>query len=186
MINLEKKKPINLSKAVPSLNLIRVGLSWDDEKINGQSPDCDSSVFMLGENGKIPDESYFVFYNNLISGDGSVRHSGDNRTGAGDGDDETIDITLSKVNTSCLQIIVAITINNTDEGFNFSTVKNPSVRIYNSANNDIICQYDLTESFPGCDSLIIGQFFRNGSDWEFEALANAFTGGLGTTVEMYS
>ena len=186
MINLEKKKPINLTKSVPSLNQVRVGLSWDDVQINGQSPDCDASVFMLGVNGKISDDSHFVFYNNLVSGDHSIRHSGDNRTGVGDGDDETIEISLLQVNSSVEQLIFTITINNIDAGFDFGNVKNASVRVYDLGNNSIICQYELTENFSNCDSLIIGRFYRSGSDWEFEAMGQAFAGGLGATVELYS
>ena len=186
MINLEKKKPINLTKSVPFLNQVRVGLSWDDVQMNGQSPDCDASVFMLGTNGKIPDESHFVFYNNLVSRDNSIRHSGDNRTGAGDGDDESIEISLLQVNSLVEQLIFVITINNIDAGFDFGNVKNASVRVYDSANNSIICQYELTENFSNCDSLIIGRFYRSGSDWEFEAMGQAFAGGLGATVELYS
>ena len=185
MINLEKKKSINLTKSVPSLNQVKVGLSWDQSILNGQSPDADASAFMLGENGKIPSEDYFVFYNNLNSGDGSVRHSGDNRTGAGDGDDEEINITLSKVSPQVVQIMLTITINNTDAGFHFGNVTNACVNVYNNANNEVICQYRLTENFDGCDSLIIGRFFRTGSEWEFEAMGQAFGGGLGATVELY-
>ena len=73
MINLQKKQGINLTKTAPALNNVRVGLSWDQTTLNGQSPDCDASVFMLGENGKIPAEDYFVFYNNSVIGDNSVR-----------------------------------------------------------------------------------------------------------------
>ncbi len=186
MINLEKKQPFNLTKAAPSLNNVKVGLSWDETILNGQSPDADASVFMLGENGKIPSEDYFVFFNNLNSGDGSVRHSGDNRTGAGDGDDEEINITLSQVSNQVVQIIVTITIHNMDAGFHFGNVQNSSVRVYNSSSNEIMCQYQLTESFDGCDSMIIGRFYRNGSDWEFEAMGQAFQGGLGATVELYT
>ncbi|WP_366183622.1 TerD family protein [Flavobacterium ovatum] len=185
MINLEKKKTINLTKSAPSLSKVRVGLSWDDVQINGKSPDCDASVFMLGENGKVPADGYFVFFNNLISEDNSITHNGDNRTGAGDGDDETIDINLSQVSPLCVQMIVTITIHNMDEGFNFDTVSKPSVRIYNSANNSIICQYELSESFSGCDSLIIGRLYRKGTDWEFEAMGQAFAGGLEATVNLY-
>ena len=94
MLNLEKKKPLNLSKAVPGLNQVKVGLSWDS-RIDGQNADADASVFMLNDQGKIPSDNYFVFYNNLKSIDGSVTHSGDNTTGAGDGDDEEITINLS-------------------------------------------------------------------------------------------
>ncbi|NRT16862.1 tellurium resistance protein TerD [Flavobacterium sp. 28A] len=185
MINLEKKKSINLTQAVPSLNNVRVGLSWDDVQINGKSPDCDASVFMLGENGKVPNDKYFVFFNNLSSEDNSVIHNGDNRTGASVGDDETIDINLSQVSSLCVQMIVTITIHNIDEGFNFDATINPSVRIYNSINNSIICQYELSENFSGCDSLIIGRLYRNGSDWEFEAMGQAFSGGLEATVDLY-
>ncbi len=186
MINLEKKKTINLTKSAPSLNQVRVGLSWDDVQINGQSPDCDAAAFMLGENGKLPNESSFVFYNNLVSGDGAVRYGGDNKTGAGDGDDETIDITLSQVSPSINQIILTITINNTDAGFNFGTVKNARVKIYNSANNSIICDYKMTESCPDCDGIYMGAFYRNGADWEFQAMGDTASGGLGAIVELYS
>ncbi len=185
MISLEKKKPINLNKTVPSLNHVKVGLSWDQTNLNGQSPDADASIFMLGENGKLPSEDFFVFYNNLISGDGSIKHSGDNRTGAGDGDDEEINISLGQISSQVVQIMLTITINNTDDGFNFGNVKNSSVRVYNSSNNSVICEYKLTENFDGCDSLIIGRFYRNGSEWEFEAIGQAFSGGLGATVELY-
>lgn len=186
MINLQKKQGINLTKAAPALNNIRVGLSWDETSLNGQSPDCDASVFMLAENGKIPAEEYFVFYNNLVSGDLSVRHNGDNRTGAGEGDDETIDINLAQVTPAVVQLYFIITINNMDAGFNFGNVKNASVRVYDSANNSIICQYQLSESFGDCDSLIIGRMYRTGAEWEFEAMGQAYAGGLGATVELYA
>lgn len=77
MINLDKKKPISLAKQAPGLSNVKVGLSWDPTS-DGRSPDADASVFLLDHTGKIPDESFFVFYNNLQSGDGSVVHSGDN------------------------------------------------------------------------------------------------------------
>jgi tellurium resistance protein TerD len=185
MINLEKKKPFNLSKEVPGLNNVKIGLSWDPTS-DGRSPDADASVFMLDESGKIPAEKYFVFFNNLTSPDGSVLHSGDNRTGEGDGDDEVIDIKLSSVSASVIQIMVVISIHNKDEGFHFGNVLNSSVRVYNKDNGSVLCQYQLSESFNDCDSLIIGRFYRNGAEWEFEAIGQAFEGGLGATVELYT
>lgn len=185
MISLEKKQPLSLTKQVPGLNEIKVGLAWDETQLNGQSPDADASIFMLDENGKIPSDDFFVFFNNLTSGDGSVRHSGDNRTGAGDGDDEEINITLSKISNQVVQLIVTITIHNMDQGFHFGNVENASVRIYDSSNNNQLCEYRLTESFDGFDSLLIGRFYRNGSEWEFEALGQAFAGGLGATLALY-
>jgi tellurium resistance protein TerD len=185
MINLQKKQSINLAKAAPSINNIRVGLSWDDAQLNGQSPDCDVSIFMLGDNGKIPGEQFFVFYNNLVSGDGAVRHNGDNRSGVGEGDDETIDITLQSISPSIAQIIFTISINNSAVGFNFSSVANASVRVYNSSNNQIICQYKLAESFPNSDTLNIGRCYRSGNEWEFEAMGQDYTGGLETALALY-
>jgi tellurium resistance protein TerD len=184
MINLEKKKPINLSKEVPGLTQVKVGLSWDPTK-DGRDADADASLFMLNEDGKIPSESYFVYYNNLTSGDGAVIHSGDNRTGVGDGDDESIQINLSKVSNEILQIVVVISIHNIEEGFHFGNVLNSSVRIYNENNNKTICEYKLSESFEGCDSMIIGRFYRIGNEWEFEALGKAFGGGLNAAVGLY-
>jgi tellurium resistance protein TerD len=185
MISLEKKKTINLNKQVPGLNNVYIGLSWDPTR-DGRSPDADASVFMLNESGKIPSEGYFVFYNNLTSADGSVMHTGDNRTGVGDGDDEQININLSKVSSDVLQIMIVITINNSHEGFHFGNVLNPSVRVYNHATGSTLCEYRLSESFNGCDSLIIGRFYRSGSEWEFQAMGQAFEGGLGATLELYS
>ena len=186
MINLEKKKSINLNKVAPSLSNVKIGLRWDEVLINGKSPDADASAFMLGENGKILSEEYFVFYNNPTSGDGAVIYAGDNRTGRGDGDDEEISVLFSNINPQVVQIIFTITINNKDEGFHFGNVNNASVRVYNSMNNSTICQYQLTEQFDGCDSLIIGRFYRNVAEWEFEAMGQAYSGGLEATVGLYS
>lgn len=184
MINLEKKKPINLSKEAPGLNKVKVGLSWDPT--GDVEADADASVFLLNENGKIPSESYFVFYNNLKSGDGAVVHSGDNRTGEGEGDDEEIRIDLNSVNAEIVQIIIVISIHNIDDGVHFGNVLNSAVRIYDESKNNVICQYELSDKFDGCDSLIIGRFYRMGDEWEFEAMGQAFEGGLGATVELYS
>jgi tellurium resistance protein TerD len=185
MINLEKKKPINLIKAAPALANVRVGMSWDADPINGQSPDCDVSAFLLGANGKIPNESYFVFYNNPTSADGAVRYNGDDRTGDGDGDDETVDIYLPSVSPDVLQICFTISINNTDVGFNFSTVSNASVRVYNADTNAVLCQFVLAEKFPSADTLNIGRCFRTGNEWEFEALGDAYVGGLQAALNMF-
>lgn len=185
MINLEKKKPFNLSKQAPGLNNVKIGLSWDPTQ-DGRSADADASVFMLNDLGKIPAEGYFVFFNNLYSADGAVVHSGDNRTGAGDGDDEEISINLSSVSSNVVQIILVVSIHNKDEGFHFGNVLNSAVKVYNKADGSTLCQYKLSESYEGCDSLIIGRFYRSANEWEFEAMGQAFEGGLAATVELYS
>jgi tellurium resistance protein TerD len=186
MINLEKKSAINLTKSAPGLNNLRAGLSWDETKSGSKSADVDVSVFMLNDNNKIPGEGFFVFYNNLVSSDGSVMHTGDNRTGAAEGDDESINICLSKISNDIQHVLLAISIHNSSDGFNFGNVRNASVRLYNLDSNETICEYKLTEDHPDADSIIIGSFDRNGSDWKFEAMVHSFNGGLSACLEFYS
>ena len=187
MINLEKKSSISLTKQVPGLNNIRAGLSWDSQKINGKEADADVSIFMLNGDSKIPNEGFFVFYNNLKSIDGAVVHNGDARTGDADGDDESVNITLSKISPEISFILLAVSIHNSNEGFNFGNTKNATIRIYNQDNGQQICEYKLMEEHPEADSIIIGSFFRGEQgEWKFEAMVNSFNGGLQACLEVYS
>jgi tellurium resistance protein TerD len=187
MINLEKKSSISLAKQAPGMNNVRVGLSWDSSKINGKEADADVSIFMLNENSKIPSEGFFVFYNNLKSADGAVVHNGDARNGAADGDDESASIVLSKISPEISYVLIAISIHNSAEGFNFGNTKNSSIRLYNEDNGQKICEYKLTEDHPEADSIIIGSFYRGEQgEWKFEAMVNSFNGGLNACLEIYS
>lgn len=186
MISLEKKQKIDLTKKDPGLRFVKIGLSWDEVNVNGQSPDADASVFMLNDNGKLPEDGCFLFYNNLVSPDGAVKHNGDNRTGVGDGDDETIEVNLGQINSAVVQLLFAVTIHNSDAGFNFGNTKNLSVRVYNNTTGTTICQYQLAEVYPDCDSIILGRLFRNENEWEFEAMGSAFAGGLQACLDMYN
>lgn len=186
-IQLEKKKPFDLTKREPGLARVLVGLSWDNAPVNGVACDCDASVFMLNATNRIPGEGYFVFYNNLKSEDTAVLHKGDNRDGTGDGDDEVIDIDLPRVNADVVQMLFAVTIHESEKrGHNFGNVKNAAIRVLNPASNAEICRFDLSEQFGDADSLVIGRLFRDGSDWKFEAMGDSFGGGLGALVELYS
>jgi tellurium resistance protein TerD len=187
MINLEKKTSISLTKQVPGLNNVRAGLSWDSTTINGKEADADVSVFMLNANSKIPNDGYFVFYNNLRSADGAITHNGDARDGAAEGDDESINITLSRISPEIEYILLAVSIHNADEGFNFGNTRNASVRLYNQDTNQTICEYRLTEQHPNADSIIIGSFYRGETgEWKFEAMVNSFQGGLQACLDIYS
>jgi tellurium resistance protein TerD len=200
MFDLEKDNPFDLTKAEPELQYIRVGLSWDSNEINGNSPDCDVSAFLIGANGKLPAPQYLVFYNNLCgrgcsqkktggcqheSGASGVKHWGDNRTGEGEGDDELLDVNLSIVENQIEQIVFVVTINNANEGFHFGNVTNPSVRVYNAHTNEILCQYEMNQTANGNDALLIARLYRNGNSWIVDALGNPFTGGLSAAIEMY-
>lgn len=185
-IDLRKKESFDLTKKEPGLHNIVAGLGWDTNEINGKAVDCDVSVFMLDENNKIPTDGYFVFYNNLKSEDESVIHNGDNRDGEGDGDDESIQINLAKVSSKVVQILFTVTIHESEErGHHFGNVNNAFIRIYNKNTNEELCKFTLTDQFDGTDSLLIGRLYRSGSEWEFEAMGDAFSGGLETLIGLY-
>jgi tellurium resistance protein TerD len=185
-IQLEKKKPISISKAKPGLNKIVAGLGWDPAVVNGHSVDLDLSLFMLGANGKLVADEYFIFYNNATSPDGSTDYPGDSRGGEGEGDDEVINIELGKIDPGVQFLYFAVTIDQCEErGHNFGHVQNSYINIRNAADNSILCQYQLKENFTTEDSLIIAAISRNGGDWHVEALGQAFSGGLNTLVELY-
>ena len=186
-IELKKKQSISLTKASPGLRTIMAGLGWDANTGNGPAADCDVSALMLDANNKIPADGYFVFYNNVQSEDTAVQHKGDNRDGAGEGDDESIDIDLSKVNASIVQIVFTVTIHEAEaRGHHFGNVTNAFIRICNKADNTQLCRFTLSDQYAGADSLMIGRLYRSENGWDFEAMGDAFGGGLGALVELYS
>ena len=131
-INLQKgqRESINAPK-------FTVGLGWDtNSSTTGTDFDLDASVFILGENKKLLSDSHFVFYNNLKSPNEAVVHTGDNRTGAGDGDDEQILVDLSKIEPNAAEICIVVTIHEAAQrGQNFGQVRNSFIRIFDSVTN---------------------------------------------------
>lgn len=186
-INLSKGSKINLKKEQPALKHAVVGLGWDaNEGSSNYQFDLDASAFMLGENNKIPNELFFIFYNNMKSPDGAVIYSGDNRTGAGEGDDETIKIDLSKVDPSILQILFVVSIDQAEERKqNFGMVSNSFIRIYNEDTAEVLYTYMLQESFPNATAIIMGRLVKSENEWSFEAMGNGFDGGLQTLIDLY-
>jgi tellurium resistance protein TerD len=185
-ISLVKATPVNVSKQAPGLNNVRAGLKWDSKKINGEEADADVSVFMLNAEGKIPSDGYFIFYNNLKSADGAVVHNGDARTGIADGDDESININLSKVSPEISFIVLTVTIANFDKGFNFGNTINLEFNLYDQNTNQKLCNFQLGEEHPEDDSVIIATFSRGeGGEWNLEANATTFGGGLESCLKIY-
>jgi len=185
-IQVQKNKPVSLSKAQPTLNKIVAGLGWDPAFINGHAVDLDISLFMLGENGKLPADEYFVFYNNPTSLDGASHYPGDSRGGEGEGDDEVINIELLKVDQKIEFLYFAVTIDQSEErGHHFGHVQNAYINIRNAEDHSVLCQYQLKEEFTNEDSLMIAAISRNGGDWTVEALGQAFSGGLNTLIDLY-
>ena len=182
-IELEKGQRIGIK-----LEKVGVGLGWDPNEGSGDDFDLDASAFMLGENHKLPRDEFFVFYNNLKSPGGAVESMGDDRTGgSSDGDDETLNVDLSKVDPRVTEIIFTATIYKAAERRqNFGQVHNSYIRLYNAITNEEIARYDLDEDFSIETAIEFGRIYRRGSEWRFEALGLGNKGGMQALVDKYA
>ena len=186
MINLEKGQRISMDK---SLSLVGVGLGWDPNEGSGYDFDLDASAFMLGSKGEIPADEYFVFYNNPKSPDGSVESTGDDTTGGNSdgGDDETLNVDLTKVDPQIQEIIFTATIYKAAERRqNFGQVRNSYIRIYDAKTNTEIARYDLDEDFSIETAVEFGRLYRYNGEWKFEAIGNGSKGGMESLVNKYA
>lgn len=188
-INLSKGQRVSLDKGV---RLALVGLGWDTNRYDGSADfDLDASAFLLGANGKVHSDDDFIFYGNLQSKDGSVTHTGDNLTGEGDGDDETLFIDFSKVPADVQKIAITVTIYEAPErGQNFGQVSNAYVRVARRTNeNDTVgteeLRYDLGEEFSIETALVVCEIYRQGADWKFNAVGTGYQGGLYALCKNY-
>ena len=187
MINLFKGQKVNLTKDNPGLSKILVGLGWDINKYDGGSAfDLDAEAFLIGSNGKVPDDSDFIFYGNLQHSSGAVQHMGDNRTGIGEGDDEQIRIDLSKIPAGIEKIAFTVTIYDAEtRKQNFGQVSNAFIRIYDEANGKELIRYDLGEDFSVETAVVVGELYRQGAEWKFNAVGSGFKGGLKALCQNY-
>ena len=185
-ISLQKGGNVNLSKEAPGLSKMVVGLGWDTRATDGAAFDLDGAVFLVNAAGKVRSDADFVFYNNLKSTDGSVVHSGDNTTGAGEGDDETVAIDLTKVPADVEKIVLAVTIHDAAaRKQNFGLVSKAFVRCVNATGNSEIARFDLSEDGSTEAAMVFGEVYRAGADWKFKAVGQGFKGGLGPLAKSY-
>ena len=185
-ISLQKGGNVNLSKEAPGLAKLQVGLGWDARATDGAAFDLDGVVFLLNGAGKVRSDADFIFYNNVKSADGSVVHSGDNRTGAGDGDDETVTVDLTRVPADVERIVVAVTIHEADvRRQNFGMVGKAFIRCVNAGNSSEIARYDLSEDGSTEAAMVFGEVYRHGAEWKFRAIGQGFAGGLGPLAKSY-
>lgn len=178
-ISLSKGENISLSKTDPNLKSVLLGLGWDARASNGDDFDLDASLFMVGENGKVGSERDFIFYGQLTSPCGSVEHTGDNRTGQGDGDDEAIKVFLSKVPAHVSRLVVTVTIHEADSRRqNFGMVRDAFVRLVNLDTDSEVVRFDLSEDYSSVTALIFGEIYRRADEWKFKAVGQGYAGGL--------
>ncbi len=181
-VNLAKGQRVSLDK---SMSMALVGLGWDiNQYDSGADFDLDASAFLLGADGKVRKDEDFIFYGNLKSADGAVRHTGDNLTGEGDGDDEVLIIDFTKVPADVQKIAITVTIYEAQQrGQNFGQVSNAYVRVARMANeNDMagseVLKFDLVEEFSIETALVVCEIYRNNGDWKFNAVGAGYQGGL--------
>ena len=185
-ISLSKGGNVSLSKTDPSLKNVIVGLGWDARPTDGADFDLDASAFMVKEDGKVRSNSDFIFYNQTKSACGSVEHTGDNRTGAGDGDDEAVIVLLDKVPADVQRIVFCVTIHEADlRKQNFGQVSHAFVRVVNKDSNNEVARYDLSEDASIETAMIFGEIYRHSGEWKFKAVGQGYAGGLAALAKQY-
>ena len=185
-VSLSKGGNVSLTKEAPGLTEVVVGLGWDPRVTDGSEFDLDASVFIVGENGKVLNDGSFVFYNTKTSPDGNVVHQGDNRSGAGEGDDEQVNVNLSGFAPETKKLVFAVTIHEADaRKQSFGQVSNAYIRVLNKADGKEIARYDLSEDASTETAMVFGELYSHNGEWKFKAIGQGFAGGLAPLASSY-
>ena len=186
-ISLVKGQKVDLTKGNPSLKHLMVGLGWDVNTFDpGADFDLDAAAFMVGKNGKCPTDKEFIFYGNLEHASGAVLHMGDNLTGEGEGDDEQIQVDLTKIPDNVDKIVFTVTIYEAEtRRQNFGQVSNSFIHIMDEDTGTDLIQYDLGEDFSIETAVVVGELYRKGGGWKFNAIGSGFQGGLAALCGHY-
>ena len=188
-LSLSKGQNVNLTKQAGPAGLSRltVGLGWDARTTDGTAFDLDSSAIVVGANGRVVSDRHFVYFNNLESGDGAVRHQGDNLSGEGDGDDEKISVDLTSMPADADKVVVAVSIYDADtRKQSFGQVRNAFARVVNDANGEELARYDLSEDASTETAMVFAEVYRNGEEWKFRAVGQGYSSGLVGIARDYS
>ena len=185
-LSLEKGGNLSLDKVAPGLKKIILGLGWDPRATDGAEFDLDAAAFMLTADGKVRGEADFIFYNQKLSAEGSVEHTGDNRTGAGDGDDESIKVDLSLVPQDVQKIAFTVTIHDAEQRRqNFGQVSNSFIRVVDAESSNEVMRFDLAEDASTETAMVFGELYRNNSEWKFRAVGQGYNGCLKAMCSQY-
>ena len=185
-LTLQKGGNLSLTKTVPNMKLVLVGLGWDARATSGEAFDLDASAFLLNTAGKCRGEQDFIFYGQLKSADGAIEHTGDNRTGAGDGDDEKLLVDLSRIPADVDKVVFTVTIYEAEKRHqNFGAVRNAFIRVVNRQDNAEVVRFDLSEEASANTAMIFAELYRYTGEWKFRAVGQGFEGGLGALARSY-
>ncbi|MFE4976703.1 TerD family protein [Kitasatospora sp. NPDC056651] len=178
-VSLSKGGNVSLTKEAPGLSAVSIGLGWDVRTTTGTEFDLDASAIVLDANGKVLSNAHFVFFNNTSTPDNTVVHTGDNRTGEGAGDDESINVNLGGLPAEAAKITFPVTIyDGVARGQNFGQVRNAYIRVVNAAGGAEIARYDLSEDAATETAMIFGELYRNNGEWKFRAVGQGYASGL--------
>ncbi len=178
-VSLTKGGNVSLTKAAPGLSSVVVGLGWDARTTDGQAFDLDASAIVCNADGNVVSDKHFIFYNNLASPEGAVRHSGDNLTGEGGGDDEQVTVNLAGLPPEAARVVFPVSIYDAaTAGQTFGQVRNAFIRVVNSADNAELARYDLSEDASTETAMVFGELYKNGDEWKFRAVGQGYSAGL--------
>lgn len=181
ILSLTKGANLSLTKEFPSLKLVRFGLGWDAKSTDtGVDFDLDASAFMLNNQKKLLNTNTgegFIFYNQPSAI--GIQYGGDNRTGSGEGDDETLDVDLNSLQSTVESVMITATIYHArSRKQNFGQVKNAYIRLIDAETGTELVRYDLSEDFGTETALMFGELYRHNGEWKFRAVGQGYTGGL--------
>lgn len=186
LIRVKKGEEINITRLDPTIRDVTAGVGWDLKKLDGEPIDVDVSVFLLDKNDNTRQDDDFIFYNSMTGRDGAVKHMGDSRTGAGDGDDEKILVDLMGLPFEVTKVMFVLSIYDLDMNpNNFSLVKNVFFRLTNNETGLEIFRFELDDDMGAGTGLLIGYLERVGSDWMYKALGEPVIGGLSKIASDY-
>jgi tellurium resistance protein TerD len=178
-ISLAKGANISLTKNAPGLATVTVGLGWDDRTTTGDQFDLDASAIVCNADGKALSDKDFVFYGNKSNPAGTVVHGGDNLTGEGAGDDETIKVNLAGLPADAAKVVITVSIYEADKnGQTFGQVRNGFARVVDDAGNAELARYDLGEDYSTETALVVAELSRHGDEWKFRAVGQGYANGL--------
>ena len=184
-VNLVKGQKVNLVKESAGLRRIRVGLGWDEAQprkgilaslfsVKPADIDCDASVILCGENGRVVGRSIAdccVYFGNLRHASGAIVHAGDNLTGSGDGDDEQISVDLAVLPAEIAKLVFVVNIYDANaRNQHFGMIRNAFIRIVDTNGNKELCRFSLTDDYSGMTGLIVGEIYRHDGEWKFSAV----------------
>ena len=184
ILNLNKNDILDLTKRNPGLKKVSLGAGWDIAN-NGLDYDLDIAAFLLDSNNKFNTVSNIIFFNNKESQ--GISLAGDNRTGAGEGDDEVININLEEINPNIAKIVFVVTIHEAQaKRQTFGMVENSYVRLVDLENNKReICRFNLKENGSTATSVIFAELNRRGSEWQFKAIGEGKIADLNVILVIY-